>query len=190
MFELAHPWALALFPLPLLVRWLLPARRESVQAVRIPFFQSFAAASGSTPRSGAVVLSWNMLQIVPAVLIWTLTVAALAKPQWVGEPIEKTAAARDVMLAIDISGSMDERDFQTPDGQRLQRLEAVKRVVGDFIERREGDRIGLIVFGTRAYVQVPFTQDLRTARALLDGIEVGMIHYEVSNWNLFGSSPR
>jgi Ca-activated chloride channel family protein len=92
----------------------------------------------------------------------------------VGEPIEKTDAARDVMLAIDISGSMDEADFTSPDGSRLRRIDAVKQVVGDFIDRREGDRIGLIVFGTRAYVQVPFTRDLRTARALLESIEVGM----------------
>ncbi len=174
MLELAYPWAFALLPLPILVWWLLPVRRESVQAVRVPFFKAFAEASGAAPREGAVVLRRSFLQIFAAVLTWVLIVAALAKPEWIGEPIEKTDAARDVMLAIDISGSMDEKDFAAPDGNRLRRIDAVKQVVGDFIDRREGDRIGLIVFGTRAYVQVPFTQDLRTARTLLESIEVGM----------------
>lgn len=174
MLELAYPWALALLPLPVVVWWLAPVRREAVQAVRVPFFYAFAEASGAAPRAGAVVLRRRFLQMLAAILTWGLIVLALAKPEWVGEPIEKTDAARDVMLAIDISGSMDERDFATPDGNRLRRIDAVKQVVGDFINRREGDRIGLIVFGTRAYVQVPFTRDLRTARTLLESIEVGM----------------
>ena len=174
MLELAFPWALGLLPLPLLVWWLAPVRREPVQALRVPFFQAFVEASGSEPRVGAVVLRRRFLQMLAGVLTWILIVLALAKPEWVGEPIEKTDAARDVMLAVDISGSMDDADFAAPDGARLRRIDAVKQVVGDFIDRREGDRIGLIVFGTRAYVQVPFTQDLRTARMLLEGIEVGM----------------
>ena len=174
MLELAYPWALGLLPLPLLVWWLAPARREAVQALRVPFFQAFAEASGSEPRAGAVVLRRRFLQMLAAVLTWVLIVLALSKPEWVGEAIERTDAARDVMLAIDISGSMDEADFATPEGDRLRRIDAVKQVVGDFIDRRAGDRIGLIVFGTRAYVQVPFTQDLRTARTLLESIEVGM----------------
>jgi Ca-activated chloride channel family protein len=140
----------------------------------VPFFHAFAEASGAAPRAGAVVLRRRFLQMLAAILTWGLIVLALAKPEWVGEPIEKTDAARDVMLAVDISGSMDERDFATSDGNRLRRIDAVKQVVGDFINRREGDRIGLIVFGTRAYVQVPFTRDLRTARTLLESIEVGM----------------
>lgn len=174
MIEFAHPWALVLLPLPVLVWWLAPVRREAVQALRVPFFRAFAEASGAAPRAGAVVLRRLSLQMIVAIVTWLLLVVALTKPEFVGEPIEKTDAARDVMLAIDISGSMDQRDFTTPAGDRLRRIDAVKLVVGDFIDRREGDRIGLIVFGTRAYVQVPFTQDLRTARMLLEGIEVGM----------------
>ena len=174
MIEFAHPWLLALLPLPVLVWWLAPVRREAVQALRVPFFKAFAEASGAAPRAGAVVLRRLSLQMIVAIVTWLLLVLALTKPEFVGEPIEKTDAARDVMLAIDISGSMDERDFTTPGGELLRRIDAVKLVVGDFIDRREGDRIGLIVFGTRAYVQVPFTQDLRTARMLLEGIEVGM----------------
>jgi Ca-activated chloride channel family protein len=107
-------------------------------------------------------------------LAWILLVAGLAKPEWVGEPIERVEASRDVMLAVDLSGSMDEHDFRRSDGSNIQRLEAVKEVVGQFISEREGDRIGLIVFGTKAYVQVPFTQDLEMARELLDATEVNM----------------
>lgn len=174
MFELAAPWALLLLPLPLVVWWLAPPKRESVQAIRVPFFHGLANVVGETPRAGAVVLNRRFIQMAVAIIIWLLIVAALANPQWVGEPIVQTDAARDVMLAIDISGSMDENDFVAPDGSRVRRMDAVKQVVGEFIDRREGDRIGLIVFGSKAYVQIPFTQDLRTARALLDEIEVGM----------------
>jgi Ca-activated chloride channel family protein len=111
---------------------------------------------------------------VVAALVWLCLVGAVAKPEWVGAPIEKTEAARDVMLAIDISGSMDKRDFSAGGGDPVQRLAAVKGVVGRFMAARDGDRIGLIVFGSKAYVQVPFTRDLRTAVSLLEAIEVGM----------------
>ena len=116
MIEFAHPWLLALLPLPVLVWWLAPVRREAVQALRVPFFKAFAEASGAAPRAGAVVLRRLSLQMIVAIVSWLLLVLALTKPEFVGEPIEKTDAARDVMLAIDISGSMDERDFTTPGG--------------------------------------------------------------------------
>jgi Ca-activated chloride channel homolog len=106
--------------------------------------------------------------------VWGLLVVALARPQWVGEPITHDITARDLMLAVDISGSMDQVDFRTADGQMLQRLDGVKHVLDAFISRRRGDRVGLILFGTRAYMQVPFTQDVDTARALLDETQVAM----------------
>jgi Ca-activated chloride channel family protein len=89
-------------------------------------------------------------------------------------PIEKSEVIRDIMLALDISGSMDKRDFLAAETEPVQRLAAVKRVLDRFIEERASDRVGLIVFGTKAYLQVPFTRDLETARALLEAIEVGM----------------
>src|ERR1700754_230544 len=112
--------------------------------------------------------------MVVAALICVLIVVALARPQWVGDAVTREISARDLILAIDISGSMEQRDFKTPDGAMLTRLEGVKRVLKDFIGRRQGDRIALIVFGTRAYVQVPFTQDVQTAQQLLDQAAVGM----------------
>ncbi|WFU35087.1 VWA domain-containing protein [Bradyrhizobium brasilense] len=174
MFEFAWPWMLALLPLPILVWWLLPPYRARQASVMVPFFDRLAAATGQTPQRGAVVLQRRRIQMVTAALIWVLIVAALARPQWVGDPVTREVSARDLMLAIDISGSMDQRDFRGSDGAMLTRLDGVKRVVTDFIAHRHGDRIALVLFGTRPYVQVPFTQDLQTATALLAQTEVGM----------------
>ena len=174
MIELAFPWALLLLPAPWLVWRFMPPRRERLPALRVPFFRRITEAIGAEPQAGSVVLGRRWLQMVTAILVWLLVVLALARPERVGEPIEIEKAARDVILAIDISGSMDDRDFVGADGQRLQRLEAVKRVVGQFVEARDGDRIALIVFGTKAFVQAPFTEDLQTITQLLQQTEVGM----------------
>jgi Ca-activated chloride channel family protein len=188
MIELAWPWALALLPLPLLAWWLLPPHRERSASVEVPFFQQMAAASGQTPQAGAVVLRRLPLQMIVAAIVWVLLVVALARPQWVGDPITRDVAARDLMLAVDISGSMDQTDFRATEGQTLQRLAGVKRVIGDFIARRRGDRVGLILFGTKAYVQVPFTQDLATTRALLDQAQVGMAGQQTAIGDAIGLS--
>jgi Ca-activated chloride channel family protein len=172
--EFAHPLALLAIPLPLLAWWLLPPQRERVSALRVPFFAQIAAAAGSEARAGAVILRRRWLQLLVATLVWLLLVAGLAKPEWVGEPIVRTEAARDIMLALDLSGSMDYYDFPGEDGTDISRFEAVQRVVDQFVAERESDRIGLVVFGTKAYLQLPFTRDLETARALVDLMEVGM----------------
>ncbi|MGI9508439.1 MAG: VWA domain-containing protein [Geminicoccaceae bacterium] len=174
MIELAFPFALLLLPAPWLVWRFMPPHRERVSAMRFPFFRKIAEAAGAEPREGSVVLRRRRFQMVIAVLVWALVVIALARPERVGEPIEITKAARDIVLAIDISGSMDERDFIAEDGTRLQRLDVVKQVVGRFVEARDGDRIALIIFGAKAFVQAPFTEDLETVVELLDQTEVGM----------------
>src|SRR5262245_24882263 len=174
MLEFAWPWMFALLPLPLLVWWLMPPYRVRQASVQIPFFERMAAATGQTPQRGAVVLQRRATQMIVAAWIWMLIVAALARPQWVGDAVTRDVSARDLILAVDISGSMDQRDFRTADGRMLTRLDGVKGVVKDFIARRQGDRIALILFGTRAYVQVPFTQDLQTAAQLLEQTQVGM----------------
>src|SRR6201996_1135552 len=174
MFEFAWPWMFALLPLPLLVWWWLPPFRARQASVQIPFFDRVANATGQTPQRGAVVLQRRATQMFAAVVIWLLIVAALARPQWVSDPLTHEVSARDLILAVDISGSMDQADFRSADGQTLTRLDGVRRVIGDFIARRHGDRIALILFGTKAYVQVPFTQDLQTAQQLLEQTQVGM----------------
>lgn len=174
MLEFAHPLAFLALPLPFLVWWLSPPRRETTTALRVPFFPEIVAAAGVEPRAGAFVPRRRWIQMVVAILAWILLVAGLAKPQWVGEPIVRTEAARDIMLALDLSGSMDYRDFPDGQGNNVSRFEAVQRVVERFVADRETDRIGLIVFGARAYLQLPFTRDLDTARALVELMEVGM----------------
>jgi Ca-activated chloride channel family protein len=172
--ELAFPYALLLLPAPLVVWWLVPPHRERMSGLRVPFFRRITAALGEEPRVGSIVRRRRRLEILIALVVWLALVVALARPERVGNPIEVSKAARDVILAIDISGSMDENDFVARDGASLQRLEGVKRVVGRFIEEREGDRVALIVFGEKAFIQSPFTEDLRTVRELLESTEVGM----------------
>ena len=174
MLEFAYPLALLALPLPLLAWWLLPPQRERVSALRVPFFEKIAAAAGSEARAGAVILRRRWLQLLVATLVWLLLVAGLAKPEWVGEPVVRIETARDIMLALDLSASMDYYDFPGEDGNDVSRFTAVQRVVDRFVAERESDRIGLIVFGSKAYLQLPFTRDLDTARALVDLMEVGM----------------
>jgi Ca-activated chloride channel family protein len=174
MISLAFPWAFLLLPLPLLVWWLTPPRRERVPALRFPFFRQIVDTAGTEAGPGSVILSRGRLQMIAAVLIWLMLVLALARPERVGDPIEMTKAARDVILSIDISGSMDAKDFTAPDGSTQQRLAAVRDVVDGFIAGRQGDRMALIVFGSKAYVQSPLTEDLQTISTLLGQTKVGM----------------
>ena len=150
MITLGLPFALGLLPLPWLIWRLMPPVREKVTALRFPFFRRIAEAAGADPREGAVVLVRSWVQMAAALTVWALVVVALAQPERVGQPVEMTRAARDVVLAIDISGSMDARDFPGEDGKPLQRLEAVRNVVKEFVTGRDGDRIALIVFGSKA----------------------------------------
>jgi len=174
MLEFDLPWMFALAPAPILVWLLLPAYRERLASVRIPFFEQLAEASGRRPERGAALLRRNALQWIVAPVVWLLLVAALARPQWVEPPIEKIESARDLLLAIDVSQSMEARDFRAPDGRTVDRLEAARLVLDDFITRREGDRLGLIVFGGGAYLQAPLTMDHDTVRLMLEETRIGM----------------
>lgn len=174
MYQLEYPWLLALLPLPLLVWWLAPAYRETTASVRLAFFDEIARAAGLRPAPGAVVPRTNWLQKVLAPLGWALLVLALARPQLVDPPIQKVEPARDLLLALDLSQSMDTRDFRDPSGKLITRVQAVRQVVDGFVQRRTGDRIGLIVFGDAPYPQVPFTLDHATVRAVIAETVPGM----------------
>ncbi len=174
MISFAFPWAFLLFPLPLLVYWLAPPHREKTSSIRIPFFRHVAKAARTEPKSGSVISQRSMLQTLVVILIWLLLTTALARPEKLADPIIVEKSARDVVLALDISGSMDQRDFQSTDGTPKQRLAAVKDVLRTFIAERQGDRMALIIFGTRAFVQAPFTEDLNSLNGFLDQTEVGM----------------
>src|SRR6201992_2144920 len=123
MFEFAWPWVFAILPLPILVWWLLPPYRARQASVQVPFFDRLAAATGQTPQQGAVVLRRRAFQMIIAIVSLMLLVAALERPQWVGNPITHELSARDLILAIDISGSMDQADFREANGQTLTRLD-------------------------------------------------------------------
>lgn len=174
MFEFAYPWLLILLPAPLLVRWLVPAYREQKESVRTPFFQELAEQAHLEPSSGAVILQRNIGQKLLLPLAWALLVIAAARPQWVGEPITQIESARDLMLAVDLSGSMETQDFVDSEGNRIDRLSAVKLVLEDFVEKRETDRLGLVLFGNAAFLQVPFTLDHEVFLQLLGEAQIGM----------------
>ena len=159
MYRLEHPWLLALLPLPLLVYWLLPAYKEEQDSLRLTFFDYITSTLGLKPQPQAVILRTNWLQKLVAPICWALIVVALARPQFIEPPIQKIEPGRDLMLALDISQSMETPDFRTPDGKRMRRVDAVKQVVSHFIGTRKHDQIGLIVFGQAAYPVTPFTLD-------------------------------
>jgi len=174
MFEFGNPWMFVLLPLPLLVRWLIPAYQESQDSIRVPFFQRLVELTGQEPQKAAVLLQRVLFQKIWVPLTWFLLVIALAQPLWVGEPIEQTKSARDLMVAVDLSGSMETADFELIDGKKISRLAAVKLVLGEFVAQRENDRLGLIVFGDSPYLQAPFTEDHRTWLTLLEETEIAM----------------
>lgn len=164
MFEFAWPWVFALLPLPLLARWLLPRAKPLSSALKVPFYAELSQRGG-----GEQV---NLLSLLLLTLIWLLLVGAAARPQWYGEPITQTSSARDLLVAVDISGSMETPDMLLG-GRPAMRIDAVKQVVGDFVERRQGDRLGLVLFGTRAYLQAPLTYDRETVGTLLREAQIG-----------------
>lgn len=190
MLQLEYPWLLALLPLPLLAWWLLPPYGERTRSVRVPFFEELTRATGQTPAHGAVVLRGNWLRRVLAPLCWVLAVLALAGPQRLEPPVERTESARDLLLAIDLSGSMATPDFLDPKGERIDRLSAVKSVVDDFISHRSTDRIGLIVFGTHAFPQAPLTLDHVAVRELLDELQVGMAGEQTAIGDAIGMAVK
>jgi Ca-activated chloride channel family protein len=130
--------------------------------------------TGRSPGIGQVVRQRGRLEIFGLWAVWLLITAAVARPQWLEDPVVQTIPARDLLLAVDLSGSMETEDMIGSDGARTDRLSVVKEVVGDFLGEREGDRVGLIFFGNAPFVQVPFTQDLEVCRVLLDEAQVRM----------------
>ncbi len=169
MIEFAWPYVFLCLPLPWLVRQLIPLVDATRQAaLKAPFLEELQTLP-STHRIAAPKPSLLWLAIVA----WVLLVTAAARPQWLGEPIELAMSGRDLMMAVDLSGSMDIRDFKL-NGQAVDRLTATKAVAGQFIDRRAGDRMGLILFGDRAYLQAPLTFDRKTVHTLLEESAIGL----------------
>jgi len=168
MMHFYWPWLFLLLPLPLLIRFFSPAHLTAQQAaLKVPFLEDF-----DNPQTPVIATERPWLLWL-AGLGWLCLVIACARPQWLGEPIEQSISGRDLMLAVDLSESMTVQDFSL-DNQAVDRLTAIKAIAEDFIERRIGDRVGLVLFGTNAYLQTPLTFDRKTVAALLDEAAIGL----------------
>ncbi len=167
--EFIWPWAFLLLPLPLLFRFVLPASdKNQDQPLHVPFIEDF-----KTVAHDSRFINKNKWLLVLASLAWLCLIIAASRPQWLGERVEIPVSGRDLMLAVDLSGSMAADDFEI-NGHMITRLDAVKIVAGEFIKRREGDRIGLILFGQQAYLQTPLTFDRNTVNAMLQESLIGI----------------
>lgn len=165
----AWPWLLLLLPLPWLVRRFARPAPERAAALRVPDLERFARLEatgrpGRRRRPRGLVLLW---------ILWVALVLAAARPELVGDAVDVPVTGRDLMLAVDISGSMNREDMEL-DGRTTTRLVVVKHVLSDFVERRRGDRLGLILFGSAAFLQAPLTFDRDTVGTLLQETPLGI----------------
>ena len=167
MFEFAWLWVLLILPLPLLVYFLPAKERQQSAALKVP--QLLSGINSSTS-----IKSSNKIRLLLLSLIWLALVLAAARPQWLGEPVSIPAEGRDLMIAVDLSGSMKIDDMLV-NGRQVDRLRMIKYVLSDFIERRVGDRLGLILFADTAYLQAPLTYDRDTVNQLLNESLIGLV---------------
>jgi Ca-activated chloride channel family protein len=185
MWQLAWWWMLFLLPLPWVVRRFMPPEyMDKDAALRVPVATEFENLFGGKQTRGAsrsrLLLLW---------LIWFLVLAAAARPQYIGEPQSLPMTGRDLLMAVDLSGSMEEQDFQL-NGDWVDRLTATKAIAKEFIERRIGDRIGLILFGRETYLQAPLTFDRATVQILLDEAVIGLAGQETAIGDAIGLGIR
>lgn len=178
----AWPWAWALLPLPVLAYLLLPPRLGSAAALRVPWGRRLGEVSGGGPEGlrGAWLLP---------LLAWALLCAAAARPQQLGEAQVPPRQARQMMLAVDLSGSMSETDMELG-GRAVDRLTAAKAVIADFLDRRAGDRVGLLVFGQRAYMLTPLTLDRDSVRLQLRDSVAGLAGRETAMGDAIGLAVK
>lgn len=173
MFEFSYPWVFLLILLPIGIyksSWYYRAKRS---ALRISFKEDIDAVSHHQESTSGISRA-SFLQKLILGMGYVLIITAMAKPQYIGEPLSKEISQREVLVSIDLSGSMATKDFKDKNGTSIDRLEAVKMVLQDFFKARKGEKIGLILFGNAAFVQAPFTQDLDALEHLLSELSIGM----------------
>lgn len=173
MLELLYPWMLLLLPLPVLVRLLPPYIGNGVR-VRAPFLDRLLALAGDPADPRPAGLAQSGPGLLPVWMVWVVLVCAATRPVWFGPAIEQRQSGRDLMVAVDISGSMATPDMTGPGGERLERLRVAQQVLGDLVSANPTDRLGLIVFGSAAYLQAPLTADHAAWLRLLEEVETGM----------------
>lgn len=177
---------LLLAPLPWLVSRFVPAAQGQDPALRAPFFEQWQQLSEHQVRGTRL---GGRLPVLGLWLLWLLLLLAAARPVWVGEPIELPTSGRDLMLAVDISGSMTIEDMEVSD-QLVSRIRAVKQVGSRFIEQREGDRLGLILFGSNAYVQSPLSFDTATVQRFLLEAQIGFAGQDTAIGDAIGLAVK
>ena len=187
MIELASPWVLLALPLPIIVYWLVPTAQKKHGAVVVPFFQQVKALNNNPIIQNPQIT--HLTRVVFLSFLWLLLVIAAARPQWLGNPQALPTSGRDLLLAVDISDSMSQEDMSI-NGQAISRLVAVKEVVSEFIQRRKGDRIGLVLFGTNAYLQAPLTFDTATVQQFLEEAQLGFAGPQTAIGDAIGLSVK
>jgi Ca-activated chloride channel family protein len=179
MIQIAWPWMAAALPLPWLHYRLRPAAQPGGMALYLPFVEALGGAAGPAaarhPARG-----WLFA------LLWLLLIVAAMRPQWLGDPLPAPTTGRRIILAVDVSGSMNTRDM----ANNATRLQVVQQVAGEFIDGRQGDQIGLILFGTQPYVQAPLTPDLATVHRFLDESQVGFAGTETAIGDAIGMAIK
>jgi len=184
MITLEWPWIWLALPLPYLIYRFFPAAEKSTQAIVAPFFARVAPFADTTQHKATPRLPIAILG-----LIWLLFLTACARPLWVGDSIGLPSSGRDLLVAVDISESMETQDMLV-NGQYLNRVTVVKRVVSDFISRRSSDRIGLVLFGTQAYLQTPLTFDQQTVARFLEDARLGFAGNRTAIGDAIGLSVK
>ncbi|MCK4837485.1 MAG: VWA domain-containing protein [Desulfobulbaceae bacterium] len=185
MLTFLWPWAFWLLPLPLLTFMLIPRIRKQEAALFVPFYNDVLSFDQQNELSSGASIGKGLLLL----LIWILLVGSVSRPQWVGEPVALPTVGRDLMLAVDISGSMQAEDMFIG-REQVTRLVLVKKVVSEFIERRIGDRVGLLLFGTEAYIQAPMTFDRQTVTTLLVEAQIGFAGEKTSIGDAIGLAVK
>lgn len=173
MFEFEYIWVFVFIVLPFIINRLPLYYISKRSALRISFKEDIDAVVESKSRVSGILRATKFQKVMLFVL-YLLVLVALAKPLYIGEPLRKEISQREVLISVDLSGSMATQDFKDVNGTKVDRLEAVKMVLGDFFKVRKGEKIGLILFGNTAFVQAPFTQDLSALEHLLSELQVGM----------------
>ncbi|MBL4711934.1 MAG: VWA domain-containing protein [Gammaproteobacteria bacterium] len=169
MIEFEWPWVFLILPLPLLLRFFLPVAKQVQDAsLSVPFLDDIQPQKKN--YSGQTKFPWLL---VLSIIAWLCLVLAATRPQWLNERVDIPISGRDLMLAVDLSGSMRNVDFVL-DGTLTNRLQAVKHVAGEFIKKRKGDRLGLILFGRQPYLQTPLTFDINTVNTHLQESMIGI----------------
>ena len=168
MISFAWPWLLVLIPLPIIM-YLLPAKKSARKqsALIMPSLMNMPDTHVNEQQKAKIPLL--MLSSC-----WLLLILALSRPQWLGEAIDIPSEGREMMIAVDLSGSMEIEDMSL-NGRNVNRLQMLKVVLGDFIERRVSDRLGLILFADDAYMQTPMTFDRKTVKQMLDESELNLV---------------